>query len=305
MNSEISNRLHKNWKKFRKGFSNEQTDCFRLYDRDLPNFPFIVEYFGGEFVVWERKKNDLEGDELRLEELLQGLKEFNQGEVHLKKRFKQDRSQIQYQKNSQQEKWITVKENNISYLMEVSTHLDVGLFLDHRPLRKLMRSLPLEGKSFLNLFCYTSSVSVCAALAGAKTTNIDLSHRYLDWSKKNFQANSLLLDGHKFIREDVLNFLKMSKTQFDIIYLDPPTFSNSKKMQDHLDIQRDHSHMIQSAMSLLRPDGTLYFSTNSRKFKIDEEISQKYLVRETTLKTIPIDFRDKSVHASFTITKKD
>ena len=178
-------------------------------------------------------------------------------------------------------------------------------FLDHRLLRLKFETLSPETR-FLNCFCYTASASVHAALAGAWTTNIDLSNTYLDWAQENFRLNDLDLSKHQFIQLDCLDWFRRTNDRFEVIFLDPPSFSNSKRMTDTLDIQRDHEQLIRAAMHLLNPKGRLYFSTNFRQFKLSKDIGEEYQVIDISAETIDDDFkRDKRIHQCFLITTKE
>lgn len=179
--------------------------------------------------------------------------------------------------------------------------------MDHRPLRQRLLQLDGAGKDFLNLFSYTSTVSVAAAKSGFKTTSVDLSNTYLNWAKDNFSANKLDATKHSFIRENIDIFfqeaLEKVAKRFDLIYMDPPTFSNSKKMAIELDVQRDHEKLIRQACRLLKPEGLLVFSTNRRGFKMSSSIESDFVVRDVTQASIPDDFRNKKIHHCFEIKK--
>ncbi|HWU43480.1 MAG TPA: class I SAM-dependent methyltransferase, partial [Bdellovibrio sp.] len=160
-----------------------------------------------------------------------------------------------------------------------------------------------EGKRFLNLFCYTGSVSVFAALGGAKTTSVDMSQTYLRWAQDNFELNEIDFGSHSFVNENVIEWLyeHRYKKAYDIIFLDPPTFSNSKKMDESFEVERDQEFLVDSCMSILRPEGILYFSNNKRKFKLSPSLMSKYKVRDISEETIPQDFHDKKIHNCFEI----
>ena len=183
------------------------------------------------------------------------------------------------------------------FLLNLTDYLDTGLFLDHRPLR-LKMGQQAAGKTFLNLFAYTCSASVHAALGGAiETVSVDLSNTYLNWGKRNFALNGIAETHHHFIEADVMAWLGQCQEKFDVIFIDPPTFSNSKKMQDVFDVQRDHVELITLAMRLLNPNGICYFSTNFRRFQLEEE-SMRYLqLKEITPETIGFDYkRNPKIH---------
>ena len=198
-----------------------------------------------------------------------------------------------------------VNEGRARFEVNLSDYLDTGLFLDHRPVRQLVGELA-SGKSLLNLFCYTASATVQAALAGAKSSlSIDMSNTYLDWAQRNFELNSLSVSKHKLLRADCLKWLEEDSQTFDVIFLDPPTFSNSKKMESVLDVQRDHPELIRQAMAKLNPEGTLVFSNNFRKFKLDELTSRQFSCENITQQTLDSDFeRNPRIHNVWLITKR-
>jgi len=219
------------------------------------------------------------------------------------KQRKQQKGSSQYQKMNQTRRTMVVQEGHASFQVNLYDYLDTGLFLDHRPLRLRFSQLA-PGTRFLNCFCYTATASVHAALAGALTTNVDLSNTYLQWAEDNFTLNKLSLTRHQFIPFDCMEWLKITRDRFDVIFLDPPSFSNSKRMAETLDIQRDHESLINAAMHLLSEGGTLYFSTNFRQFKLSPAISASYTVRDISAKTIDVDFkRNPRIHQCFMISK--
>ncbi|MEQ1559596.1 MAG: class I SAM-dependent methyltransferase, partial [Methyloglobulus sp.] len=214
----------------------------------------------------------------------------------------------QYQKLADNRHFHVVEENGCRLQVNFEDYLDTGLFLDHRPVR-LMIQQQAQGKRFLNLFAYTGSATVHAAVGGAKaTTTVDMSKTYLDWAKANLALNKT--DGqHEFIQADCLEWLATEAAQayprqYDLIFLDPPTFSNSKRMTDVFDIQQDHVQLIQQAATLLATNGVLYFSTNFRRFSLDKQALSMLKIENITAKTIPEDFsRDPKIHYCWRITK--
>lgn len=301
----IQNRLEKNYKKLKPWSERNRFEAFRLYDRDIPEFPYIVDIYKDYVVVYDKSDAFKDAGKNHLEPTIAGIKavlKVDDSHILLKRRQRQDEDQYEKLGESRQE--FVVQENQFKFLVNLWDYLDTGLFLDHRPSRYKVFKLS-SGKKVLNLFCYTGSVSVAAAVGGAQVTSVDLSKTYLDWAQRNFTANNLPLEGHEFLQADVLQFLKEApaKPAFDLIFLDPPTFSNSKRMKDILDIERDHSWMIEKCMGLLSNDGVLLFSTNKRKFKLEPSLQQKFRVVETTKSTIPQDFHDQQIHTSFEIRK--
>ena len=221
---------------------------------------------------------------------------IDESRLFVKQRRRQKGSS-QYQKQDRQGELFLVREGPARLLVNLSDYLDTGLFLDHRPTRAMIRE-QMAGKSLLNLFCYTASVSVQAALGGAsRIVSADLSATYLNWARENFAANDLEDDErYEFLQQDCLELLKKPRRYglqggFDMIFLDPPSFSNSKRMSEVLDIQRDHETLVRQAMTLLARDGLLYFSTNRRGFRLSPELEKAYSVRDITRQTIPEDFK--------------
>ncbi|MBR1818828.1 MAG: class I SAM-dependent methyltransferase, partial [Neisseriaceae bacterium] len=185
--------------------------------------------------------------------------------------------------------------------VNLDKYLDTGLFLDHRNTRLRIKN-EAAGKLFLNLFAYTGSFTVYAALGGAiYSETVDLSNSYCEWAEKNFKLNNINTKQHIIIRENVLTYLEQTNKQFDLIIIDPPSFSNSKKMTHSFDIQRDHILLITQAMKLLSPNGVLYFSNNLRTFKLANEISEKYSVKDISAQSVPLDFRNKKIHRCWQI----
>lgn len=302
----FKNRLKKNVDHLEKWAKRNHINCYRIYDADLPEYSFAIDRYDDHVVLQEyAAPSDIPPHkaEKRSLEVLQVVPDVlgvPPDHVVIKQRKRQKGTQ-QYQKMSQTKRTMIVSEGRAKLLVNLYDYLDTGLFLDHRPLRLTFEKLSPETK-FLNCFCYTSTASVHAALAGAITTNIDLSNTYVDWSKENFKLNDLDLNQHQFIQSDCLTWLKKTRDRFDVIFLDPPSFSNSKRMEETLDIQRDHESLIRAAMRLLYPGGMLYFSTNLRQFKLSERLLAEYVVRDVSAETIDIDFkRNKRIHQCFLI----
>ena len=199
-----------------------------------------------------------------------------------------------------------MSEGAAKFEVNLVDYLDTGLFLDHRPVRQMMAKMA-KGKSFLNLFCYTGAATVHAALGGAKSSlSIDMSNSYLDWASRNFSLNNMDAERHELLREDCLEWLAKGEGEYDLIFLDPPTFSNSKKMDSVLDIQRDHPQLIQQAMGILAPGGTLVFSNNFRKFSMDNSMLEEYKVENITDKTLDPDFqRNRKIHNCWLLQHSD
>jgi 23S rRNA G2069 N7-methylase RlmK/C1962 C5-methylase RlmI len=220
------------------------------------------------------------------------------------KQRKPQKGKEQYEKVDTRQHERIVQEGGLKFIVNLSDYLDTGLFLDHRPNRELVRT-QAKDKRVLNLFAYTGSFTVYAAAAGAASTlTIDLSNTYLDWAQRNLELNGLEGPQHRFLRADVLQWLEQPvRETYDIIILDPPTFSNSKAMLDVLDVQRDHPGMIRACARRLGPGGVLYFSTNFRKFKMEVEELEGFEVKDITAQSIPNDFRNSRIHYCWAITR--
>ncbi len=303
----IQNRLEKNYKKLQAWAEKYKIEAYRLYDRDIPEFPFIVDRYKNQFVIYDKSQRiDEEKNHLPLLiEALKNLFKVEEASLIIKRRQVQKGTE-QYQKLDEKNEKMQVLENGIPLLVNLHDYLDTGLFLDHRPMRYTILKKS-KGHRFLNLFCYTASVSVMAARGGAHTVSVDMSNTYIEWAQENFRANDLNLTEHKFLTEDVLQFIQHASEwpdyqgSFDSIFLDPPTFSNSKKMDGDFDVERDQLKLIQQTIQFLKPRGVLYFSNNKRGFKLAAEIQQNYLVKDITKDTIPIDFHDQKIHSCYEI----
>jgi 23S rRNA (cytosine1962-C5)-methyltransferase len=305
----FDNRLKKVYRILGKQARQQGVSCYRLYDRDLPEFPLIIDLYGAEVLVTEyRSQHRLteEDYERWLEdslEVVMHVLEKKPEQVHLKERRRKENRRDQYQKTDNQKAFFEVEEGGLRFLVNLTDYLDTGLFLDHRITRDRVRK-EAEGKKVLNLFCYTGSFSVYAAAGGAKeVVSVDLSNTYLDWARKNMELNGFLGAQFSYDRADVLQYLpSVEKGSVDLIVLDPPTFSNSKSMQDVFDIQLMHVELINSCLDKLAPGGLLYFSTNARKFVIDLPAIQG-AVKEITAATTPFDFKGKLLRWCYAISR--
>lgn len=298
---EFIDRLVRQLKDRRGWASRNRVSCFRVYDREEVGFPFLIDLYEDR-LVWsvlaDRDEDEVPEELFELASEATGIK---RSKIHVKARQKQ-RGKDQYEKVAEEQEILTVREGGLKFLVNLSDYLDTGLFLDHRWTRSYVRDLS-PGLKVLNLFSYTGSFSVYAAHGGAfETTTVDLNQNYLDWAKKNFEINDLAGPRHRFLRRDVLEFLRTeTKLRYDLIVLDPPTFSNSKKMDGTLDIQRDHPELITRCLKLLGPEGVLVFSNNYQKFQLDQQALGACVVQETTGFTVPRDFK-KTAHRSWFIT---
>lgn len=310
----IFNKLEKNFKKLKPWADRSKIEAFRLYDKDIPEFPFLVDVYKDFVVVFDKTEEIDQGknknDEIKfaIKKLFQMSDDVAAKKIIFKKRERQ-KGNNQYQKLEQKNEKLTVLENGIPVLVNLIDYLDTGLFIDHRPMRYFFLKNSKQ-KKFLNLFSYTSVVSLMAALGGAETVSVDLSDKYLDWAQENYKLNGLDTLKHRFIEQDVLQFIEHAsnwpdyKQNFDMIFLDPPTFSNSKSMVESFEVERDQYKMVLNTLKFLKPDGTLYFSTNKRKFKLDPRLENDFLIKNTTEKTIPQDCHDQKIHQSYEIRFK-
>ena len=307
----LFNRLQKNQRRLKGWLKKSGVSCYRLYDADIPEYAAAIDIYEQRIYVQEyAAPSSIEARVAtqRFETIKRAVKEFA-GDRFAKVYYKERRRQkgdSQYQRlNDESSDSVVVNEGRARFEVNLSDYLDTGLFLDHRPVRQLVGELA-SGKSLLNLFCYTASATVQAALAGAKSSlSIDMSNTYLDWAQRNFELNSLSVSKHKLLRADCLKWLEEDSQTFDVIFLDPPTFSNSKKMESVLDVQRDHPELIRQAMAKLNPKGTLVFSNNFRKFKLDELTSRQFSCENITQQTLDSDFeRNPRIHNVWLITKR-
>lgn len=273
----LANRLQKMNRHIGKWARRQGITCYRVYDADIPEFPLAIDWYEGRLHVAEYERDHPLDEEEYLtwrsgcRQIMAETLEVAPELIWFKSRSRQ-KGTAQYEKFADRGQEFFVHEDGLQFKVNLSDYLDTGLFLDHRQTRKLVRQAA-KGKSVLNLFAYTGTFTVYAAAGGASaTTTLDMSATYLQWAEENLKINQLNGTQHRFIQTDVTTWLRSEPTEkFDIIVLDPPTFSNSKRMSHSLDIQRDHTYIINRCLQRLRPGGTLFFSTNFRKFKLDTE----------------------------------
>ncbi len=302
--SEFANRLRKNLKHLSGWAEREEVSCFRVYDADIPQYNVAVDLYEGRVSVSEYappKTVDPEEASRRLKEVtavLQDLLEVRPRDIFLRVRQRQT-GRRQYQKRDAKERLYEVGEGPCRFLVNLTDYLDTGLFLDHRTIRRTIREKS-SGVRFLNLFSYTGSASVHAAVGGAEATvSIDASDKYLAWARKNLALNGFTEERHALIAMDVMDWLYTTKDRFDLIFADPPTFSNSKDRQRNFMVQRDHPELIRLAMGHLRREGLLIFSTHFQRFALDDRVSA-FQVEEVTRKTIPPDFKQRpNIHRAW------
>ncbi|MBP9680683.1 MAG: class I SAM-dependent methyltransferase [Bacteriovorax sp.] len=304
----IQNRIEKNYKHRAKWARKEGLESFRIYEKDIPEFPFIVDVYKDHAVIFEKRDSEIDAEKFdHFAFIISAVKNvlgLPEEKIVIKSRFKQ-KGTTQYERLDEKGELLSIKEYQAEFLVNLHDYLDTGLFLDHRPMRQMIYK-EAKDKKMLNLFSYTGSVSVMAALGGAKhVTSVDLSATYQEWARKNFEHNKISLKEHNFIVQSALDYLEKAQSKFDLIFLDPPTFSNSKKMDDDFEVEKDQLALIKNCLRLLNPEGTLYFSNNKRKFKLAPEVEEMAAVVDITEKTIPLDFRDQKIHHCFKITHKD
>lgn len=306
----FGNRLKKNLRTIGKWARKSKIQCYRLYDADMQEYAVAVDVYGDWVHVQEYAAPSSINEEKAKERLLEALGvipeilEIPREQVVFKQRKRQSGTS-QYNRVDEVGRMMEVEEGGCRLLVNLHDYLDTGLFLDHRQMRLHIQK-EARGKKFLNLFCYTATATVHAAVGGASTTtSVDLSNTYLDWGRKNLALNGLSEVRHRFEREDCLKWIERDKNDYDLIFIDPPTFSNSKKFEGVFDVQRDHGHLIKLAMRRLNEDGTLYFSNNFRRFKLDEKLEAEFEVKEMSGQTIDKDFQRRSnIHRSWMIRHK-
>ncbi len=273
----------------------------------MPEYAFAIDIYNNQVHVQEYAppaKVDPNQAQKRFMEALQAIPaalNLPPESLHLKTRRRQA-GKKQYEKQDQKNKFFAVQEGPIKALVNLDDYLDTGLFLDHRPIRMRLGQ-ESRGKRFLNLFCYTGVATLHAAAGkAAQTTSVDLSKTYLSWLEKNLHLNKFQPKRNQIIQADCLKWLAQDNNSYDLIFMDPPTFSNSKQMQGTLDIQRDHNHLIHLAMRRLAPQGSLYFSTSLRGFKIDPSLAEQFALEDITASTLDPDFqRNQKIHQCFKI----
>ncbi|MDD2049299.1 bifunctional 23S rRNA (guanine(2069)-N(7))-methyltransferase RlmK/23S rRNA (guanine(2445)-N(2))-methyltransferase RlmL [Pseudomonas putida] len=302
----FANRLQKNLKQLGKWAKREQVSCYRLYDADMPEYALAIDLYQDWVHVQEYaapRSIDPEKAQARLFDALAAIPQalgIDQSRVVVKRRERQSGTR-QYERQSTQGQFLEVSEGGVKLLVNLTDYLDTGLFLDHRPMRMRIQR-EAAGKRFLNLFCYTATASVHAAKGGARsTTSVDLSRTYLDWARRNLSLNGFS-DKNRLEQGDVMAWLQACRDEFDLIFIDPPTFSNSKRMEGVFDVQRDHVELLDLAVARLAPGGVLYFSNNFRKFQLDERLAERYAVEEISAQTLDPDFaRNTKIHRAWRI----
>jgi 23S rRNA (cytosine1962-C5)-methyltransferase len=295
------NRLVKVFKHRLKQAKRQQVGCYRVYDHDLPEFPFCIELYEDKVYLAEYLRRHGMTDEEHdawLDACLQLISEIVEipvGRIYVRQRKRMSHREGQYEKIDEKQEFFTVMENGLKFQVNLTDYLDTGLFLDHRLTRQMVRELSKD-KQVLNLFCYTGSFSVYAAAGGAaKVVSVDLSKTYLNWAEDNFVINRFKdAARYQFVHADVKQYLKtLPAESFDLVVIDPPTFSNSKRMKDFLDIQRDHAELLNDVLAATRKGGIVYFSTNFTRFILDTAAIKASEIKDITKATTPFDFEGK------------
>lgn len=306
----FANRLIKNQKRLKKWLKQSGETSYRVYDADMPEYALAVDRYGDRVHVQEYAApssiNPAQAQK-RLYDALEVMPEalnIDASKIYIKRRERQTGS-AQYQKRAASGERFEVQEGEARLWVNLRDYLDTGLFLDHRPVRRMLGEMA-SGKRFLNLFCYTATATVQAVLGGASdSVSVDMSNTYLEWAKDNFALNQIDTRLHRVVRDDCFRWLETADAEFDLIFMDPPTFSNSKKMRDTLDVQRDHPRLVELAMARLAPGGTLVFSNNQRRFKLDEALSEHFAVEDITGRSFDPDFqRRTNLHHVFLLRHK-
>jgi 23S rRNA (cytosine1962-C5)-methyltransferase len=295
------NRLLKVFRHRSKQAKRMGVSCYRLYDKDLPEFPVTIDLYGDQVCLSEYKAKHTLTEEEYLDwqdgtiKVIAEVLQIQEEQIYTKERRRIIGRRTQYQKTGEEQVFFEVMENGLKFQVNLSDYLDTGLFLDHRITRKMVCD-EAEGKRVLNLFAYTGSFSVYAAAGGAtEVTTVDLSNTYTNWGRRNMELNGYTdPDRYRFVVADVKQYLPtLADMSVDVVIMDPPTFSNSKKMKDILDIQQDHVELINQALRVLQPGGVLYFSNNASRFRLDRDALQASDVKEITRITTPFDFEGK------------
>ena len=305
------NRVAKNYRHLRKWARRAGIECFRIYDRDIPELPFALDVYGQRAQLQEysvpvadvRSQRDWRS---AMHAAAAQALELPLRQVVLKQRHGQ-RPEAQYRKLGPRGEDFIVGEGGHRFVVNLTDYLDTGLFLDQRQTRARVQR-QAAGTDVLNLFCYTGSFSVYAAAGGAKTsTSVDLSNTYLDWARRNFELNRMDAGRHRLVRADARRFVRDEAAAgqgYDLIVLDPPSFSNSKRMQGVLDVQRDHVALIRGCVEILAPAGELLFSTNLRSFRLDAPALAGLKIDEISSQTVPPDFRNRKIHKCWQISPR-
>ena len=307
----FENRLRKMYKHYSKLARRQDVACYRFYDHDLPEFPFAIDLYKDVIHAAEYKRRHGMEDEEHVAWLnackgvIAAITEVPEDMVFMKQRQRKAGRLGQYEKFDEAKVERIVPEAGLSFILNLTDYLDTGLFLDHRITRNMVRE-EAKDKRVLNLFCYTGSFSVYAAHGGARSvTSVDLSKTYLNWAKRNMQYNKLYNeDKHEFVHDDVMEVIKnLPANTFDLIVCDPPTFSNSKRMDETFDVQRDHIWLLKQLLKSCTDNGKIYFSNNYRGFVLDRDAIPTPNIQDITAATTPFDFQGRLHRSCFLLTK--
>ncbi len=309
----FENRLKKNIKHIARWARKNDISCYRVYDADIPQYSFAIDLYENWAHIQEYeppKTVDATKAFHRMNDatsIVADILDVDTNHVVVKTRKKQSGSD-QYDRQDEKKRFVSVNEFGLKFKVNLYDYLDTGLFPDHRKVRQLIYKIS-NGKSFLNLFAYTGTATVYAAAGGARsTTTVDMSNTYLEWAQENFRLNKIKGRQHQFIRADCMQWVWDAKREghsYQVIFLDPPTFSNSKKMTQTLDISRDHVELINLTMKLLDDEGILIFSCNAKRFMLDEEKLSDYSIQNVTGLTTSEDFKRKPLHKCWCLSKKE
>ena len=304
------NRLLKNLKEIKPKMEKEGVTCYRIYDADMPEYSAAIDIYEDKWINLAEYAApdtiDPEAAERRLNELIYATERatgIDIENIYVKQR-KEMKGKSQYGRLASSNRFNIVHENGLNILVNFQDYLDTGIFLDHRKIRAYIQGIS-DSKRFLNLFCYTGTATLNAIKGGAvSTVSVDTSSTYLDWAMENLKVNGYptTIDNY-FYRSDAMDYLYSTYDRFDLIFCDPPTFSNSKG-RANFDVQRDHKKLIRACMMHLSPGGLLIFSNNYRRFKMDEEVLEEFVVKDITTETIGEDFRDEKIHHAYLIRNK-
>jgi 23S rRNA (guanine2445-N2)-methyltransferase / 23S rRNA (guanine2069-N7)-methyltransferase len=308
---ELRNRLQKNLRRLGRWARREEVSCYRLYEADLPQYAVSIDTYGGEWVHVREAAPPAEIDPERARRRLEDVVavvaevlEVSPGRIYLKQSRRQ-RGVDQYERLDNTGERHEVEESELRFLVNFTDYLDTGLFLDHRLTRRMLAAMA-PGRSFLNLFCYTGSATVYAAAGGAlRTVSVDTSNTYLAWATENMRLNGFVGEAHRFVRADATKFLNAHRESYSLIFVDPPTFSNATGSRSTFSVQRDHVALIGACAARLQPGGTIVFSTNFRRFRMDTGALSDLVLEEITEQTIPEDFRrTPHVHRCWLIRRR-
>jgi 23S rRNA (guanine2445-N2)-methyltransferase / 23S rRNA (guanine2069-N7)-methyltransferase len=305
----LKNRLDKNVRHLRKRLSREGITCWRAYDQDLPEYAAAIDVYENWLHIQEYKaplEVPVDVARIRMREIVRvasEVLEIPRDRIAVKTR-ERGKGGSKYGQFDQKGEFIEVHEGGLKFLINPTDYLDTGLFIDHRLVRAKIRELA-AGKHFLNLFAYTGTASVYAAAGDARdTTTVDLSGTYLDWASRNLDLNGYSGARHRLVQEDAMTFLEKRSMQYGLIYVDPPTFSNSKKADD-FDVQRDHVKLLLACNERLLPDGVIVFSNNFRRFQLDRAaLEPHFQIEDWSAPSIPFDFaRRHNIHGCWLLRK--